>query len=64
MRGDGIPPNNLEGGWHPPNNQMSRGDAIAVASPQIKVVATKFTSTRQFTITRLPRTRFGVNART
>jgi hypothetical protein len=23
--GDGIPPNNLEGGWHPPNNQVSRG---------------------------------------
>jgi hypothetical protein len=29
-KGDGIPP----------NNQASRGDAIAVASPQIKLVAT------------------------
>jgi hypothetical protein len=39
MRGMASP-NNLEGGWHPPNNQVSRGDAIAVASPQIKLVAT------------------------
>jgi hypothetical protein len=43
-KGDGIPP----------NNQVSRGDAIAVASPQIQLVATKFTTTRQFTTTRPP----------
>jgi hypothetical protein len=42
-------PNNFEGGWHPPNNQALRGDAITVASPEIKLVATKFT--RQFTTT-------------
>jgi hypothetical protein len=43
------PSNNLEGGWHPPNNQVSRADGIAVRSiPQIKVVATKFTTKRQF----------------
>jgi hypothetical protein len=35
MRWDGIPPNNLEGGWHPPNEQVSRVDALAVASPNI-----------------------------
>jgi hypothetical protein len=38
MRWDGIPSNNLEGGWHPPNEQVSRVDAIAVACPQIKLV--------------------------
>jgi hypothetical protein len=56
MRGDGIPQIFWKGDGIPPNNQVSRGDAIAVASPQIKLVATKFTSTRQCTTTRLPRT--------
>jgi hypothetical protein len=32
-------PNNLEGGWHPPNEHVSRVGAIAVASPQIKLVS-------------------------
>jgi hypothetical protein len=57
MRGDGIPQIIWKGVVIPPNNQVLRGDAIAVASPQIKLVATKFTTTRklkQFTTTRPP----------
>jgi hypothetical protein len=41
VEGDAVgwhSPNNLEGGWHSPNEQVSRVDAIAVASPRIKLV--------------------------
>jgi hypothetical protein len=46
------------GGWHPPNNLEGdgipqiikcQGGCYSCSIPQIKLVATKFTTTRQFT---------------